>query len=201
MKKLLFALLFSIFLTSTAMANESFTFRGIEWGLEMLDLINAVVDQEYENGLSEDNYDVKYDRFIIYNGEVAGHDCEIDYFLLDDKFADGAYIFREKHSNLELYYTDYKDLVAKYKKKYGEPQEDNKKWVGDSIYKNDSDNYGMAVGVGDLQLYTKWEADDGSIIQFRMVGDNFTIVIRIDYLCPGYYDLKAQAKTNDDEGI
>lgn len=183
--------------------NEAFQFRGGEWGLPMLSLIPKVVDYEMEkdDSFGTDDYEVEMDRFIVYDRKVGGHKCEVDYFLVGSQFADGAYIFREEHSNIEQYYADYKDLLEKYIDKYGDPDVDEKKWIGDSIYKDKPEKYGMAIGLGELQLHTQWEADDGSIIQFRAAGDNFDIIIRIDYLCPGYYDLKENAKTDEDDGI
>lgn len=183
--------------------NASFKFRGTEFGSPMSEVITSAIDYELnkDDDFGTDDYKVDTDRFIIYDRTVGGHQCDVNYFLVDKQFADGAYIFREDHTNYELYYSDYTDLLSKYIKKYGDPDEDQKKWIGDSIYKDKPDKYGMAVAVGDLQLYTKWEAEDGSIIQFRMAGDNFDVVIRIDYLCPGYDELKEQANDDSDDGI
>lgn len=180
------------------LTNESFTFRNVEWGLSMTELIDVVVDQEYQNGLTKDGYNVSTDRFDIYDSTVGGYKCQISYFLVDGQFADGAYFLRENHSNNQLYYSDYTDLVAKYTKKYGKPITDKKEWIGGSIYKDEPENYGMAIAIGDLQMTTVWEAKDGSRIEFFMTGDNFDISTRIDYLCPGYYDMN---QSSDDEGI
>ena len=200
-KYLVTALLLSILAAPAAAAetNESFQFRGVDWGLSMTDLIDVVIKNEYKNGLEEDDYTVEIDKFVIFSTTVGGLKCEADYFLVDGKFADGAYFLTEDHSNIEQYYSDYTTLVEKYTKKYGEPVVDSKKWIGDSIYKDKPDSYGMAVGIGDLQRVTRWEAEDGSLIEFFMTGDNYDITTRIDYLCPGYYDL--DGLSSGDEGI
>ena len=62
----------------------------------------------------------------------------------------------EDHSNIELYYSDYKDLIEKYTEKYGKPLYSSGEWIGDSVYKNKPEKYGMAVGLGELQLSARW---------------------------------------------
>ena len=176
--------------------NESFQFRGVEWGIPMTDLISQVIENEYKNGLDENGYGVGIDKLVIFDTTVGGYKCEADYFLLDGKFSDGAYFLKEDHSNIELYYSDYKDLIEKYTEKYGKPLYSSGEWIGDSLYKNKPEKYGMAVGLGELQLSARWEADDGSSIEFLMTGDNYDISTRIDYLCPGYSNT-----SSDDEGI
>ena len=176
--------------------NTAFQFRGVEWGIPMTDLITQIIDNEYENGLDKDGYSVGIDKFVIFDTTVGGYKCEADYFLVDDKFADGAYFLKEEHSNIEQYYSDYKDLIQKYTDKYGDPLYNTGEWIGDSLYKDKPEKYGMAVGKGDLKLSARWEAEDGSAIEFLMTGDNFDIVTRIDYLCPDYSN-----DTTSDEGI
>ncbi len=186
--------------TETAeLTNDSFLFRNIEWGLPMTDLIDAVIAEEYKNGLTEDGYEVYTDKFVLYDLTVGGHTCNAMYFIVGGQYADGAYILHEEHSNYQLYYSDYTDLVEKYTKKYGPPVSDEKEWIGDSIYKDKPDKYGMAIALGELQLTTVWEAKDGSKIKIFMSGDNFDITARIDYTCPGYASLSNSS--SDDEGI
>jgi hypothetical protein len=176
--------------------NKTFQFRGVEWGIPMTELISQVVENEYKNGLDEGGYDVEIDKIVIFDTTVGGYKCEADYFLVDGVFADGAYFLKEDHSNIEQYYKDYVDLVDKYTEKYGKPLYDSKEWIGDSVYKDKPEKYGMAVGLGELELSAGWEAEDGSAIQFSMTGDNFDITTRIDYLCPDYSN-----DTSSDEGI
>lgn len=202
LKIVIIATILSICLTSPIFANENkiendtFTFRGVEWGIPMTELISQVVKNEYENGLNEDGYDVGIDKLVIFDTTVGGYKCEADYFLLDGKFSDGAYFLKEDHSNIEQYYSDYNDLIDKYTKKYGKPKYNSSEWIGDSIYKDKPNKYGMAVGIGDLKLSAGWEAEDGSSIEFLMEGDNFHITTRIDYLCPDYSN-----DSSTDEGI
>lgn len=187
-------------LSSSTMAkdkeNTAFQFRGVEWGIPMTDLITQIIDNEFENGLDKDGYSVSIDKFVIFDTTVGGYKCEADYFLVDDKFANGAYFLKEEHSNIEQYYSDYKDLIQKYTDKYGDPLYNTGEWIGDSLYKDKPEKYGMAVGKGDLKLSARWEAEDGSAIEFLMTGDNFDIVTRIDYLCPDYSN-----DTTSDDGI
>ena len=164
--------------------NTSFQFRGVEWGIPMTDLITQIIDNEYENGLDKDGYSVGIDKFVIFDTTVGGYKCEADYFL------------KEEHSNIEQYYSDYKDLIQKYTDKYGDPLYNTGEWIGDSLYKDKPEKYGMAVGKGDLKLSARWEAEDGSAIEFLMTGDNFDIDTRIDYLCPDYSN-----DATSDEGI
>ena len=190
----------SMWLTAPCFAktaeNTAFQFRGVEWGISMTDLISQVITNEVDNGLDKDGYSVSIDKFVIFDTTVGGYKCEADYFLVDDKFADGAYFLKEEHSNIEQYYSDYKDLIQKYTDKYGDPLYNTGEWVGDSLYKDKPEKYGMAVGKGDLKLSARWEAEDGSAIEFLMTGDNYDIVTRIDYLCPDYSN-----DTTSDEGI
>lgn len=199
-RNFIITVMLSVCLTAPCFAktteNTSFQFRGVEWGIPMTDLITQIIDNEFENGLDKDGYSVSIDKFVIFDTTVGGYKCEADYFLVDDKFADGAYFLKEEHSNIEQYYSDYKDLIKKYTDKYGDPLYNTGEWIGDSLYKDKPEKYGMAVGKGDLKLSARWEAEDGSAIEFLMTGDNFDIVTRIDYLCPDYSN-----DTTSDEGI
>ncbi len=58
-----------------------------------------------------------------------------------------AHGFKEKHSNDNLYITDYNSLVSSLPGKYGEPKSQDALW-SDKLFKDDPEDYGFAIAIG-----------------------------------------------------
>ncbi len=74
----------------------------------------------------------------------------------DGKLVQGAYMSMAKHITPGLFVEDYKKLKAHLTEKYGNPELDDERWLGE-VFKGDPAQYGTAVAIGELQLRSRWK--------------------------------------------
>lgn len=155
-------------------------FRNSSWG----DSKDTIKNNESNLELTEDD-----DLGLTYNGEKL-----VDLEVLTSYYIDrdyglyrGLYYVTEKHSNVNSYVNDYYTLQDALMKKYGKEYDEQMLWNDDS-YKDDPNNYGIAVATGNLLFYTKWEID-GTEIMLALQGDNYSPQLII-----GYTDLDYEFK-------
>lgn len=164
-------------------AEEStITFRGYDWGTSK----EEIMKNEITSDMVADVDYLEEDDGLLINGQyVAGLDALVLYNFTDNGLDSGVYSITEKHTNKTDYYRDYEDLVKKYTDKYGTPVIDQAQWK-DDLYKDDPDDWGMAVAVGDVTFVSKWEKADGSTTGIMLKGDNYEINLAIIYQSPDY---------------
>lgn len=157
-------------------------FRSATWGIDKESVRKLEGEPLQEN-----------DSGMVYLDEVATYPVDVFYKFSNDKLISGLYTFTQTHSNNNLYYDDYEDLVEIYTKKYGEPAKQAEKW-SDELYKSDKTKLGMAVAAGHVVFATFWQTEttDVSLI---LKGDNFKI-----YLTALYDDKNYESKV-DTNGI
>jgi len=116
---------------------------------------------------------------ILYTGTLASFDVVVGYVFAGGKLVRAVYLVNEEHMNKTDHITDYNSLKELLVKKYGEPAEDESYWKQD-LYRDDPQHWGMAISVGHLVYYTKWETDRTDITM-ALSGDNFEISHKIEY--------------------
>ena len=90
----------------------------------------------------------------------------------------GKYVFLEDHSNDYSYIIDFKQIGNILKDKYGFT-ETEEIWMND-LYKDDPDEYGLAVAAGHLMMSHSYEFTNMSINHI-LIGDNFDISHALEY--------------------
>lgn len=164
-------------------AEEStITFRGYDWGTSKEEIMKNEITSDM---VADVDYLEEDDGLLINGQSVAGLDALVLYNFIDNGLDSGVYSITEKHTNKTDYYRDYEDLVKKYTDKYGTPVIDQAQWK-DDLYKDDPDDWGMAVAVGDVTFVSKWEKADGSTTGIMLKGDNYEINLAIIYQSPDY---------------
>jgi len=146
-----------------------FTFRKTYWGMSR-DEVKATEDSTFfqeEGGL------------IAYQGKVANLDTLIAYHFVSDKLVRSGYVILEKHSNENDYLRDYFVMKNALSDKYGPPAVDETKW-NNTLYSDDREKFGFAVGIGHLRLWASWETEATKIF-LLLAGDNYEISLRLDY--------------------
>jgi hypothetical protein len=116
---------------------------------------------------------------ILYTGTLASFDVVVGYIFAGSKLVRAAYLVTEEHTNKTDHISDYNSLKELLVKKYGEPAEDKSYWKQD-LYRDDPQHWGMALSMGHLVYYTKWETDR-TAITMMLTGDNFEISHKIEY--------------------
>lgn len=148
------------------------SFRNSSWG----DSKDTIKNNESNLELTEDD-----DLGLTYNGEKL-----VDLEVLTSYYIDkdyglyrGLYYVTEEHLNENSYVDDYYTLQEALTKKYGKVYDEQMLWMDDS-YKDDPNNYGIAVVTGNLLFSTKWEIDNTEII-LALQGDNYSPQLIIGY--------------------
>lgn len=146
------------------------TFRQTYWGMykeQVIALEGTPVVNEKDILLYDDQ-------------QIANQfDVQIGYVFVNNKLVRSKYLLANEHTNDNKYIEDFLNVTELLEKKYGNAIEKEKLWSND-LYKNNIDNYGMAVSVGHLTIYYKWRTKDTDIIA-KISGDNYSIVNQIEY--------------------
>jgi hypothetical protein len=144
MRKIFFTLGF-LLTTLIVISQQETNFRKSTWGMNISQVKmveTSELIQEKENSLA-------------YNSILADFEVLVGYIFAGNKLTRGKYILMEKHSNNNDYISDYNTLKGLLTKKYNEPSQDEKVWKND-LYKDDYQNWGMAISIGHLIYYSSW---------------------------------------------
>jgi hypothetical protein len=145
-----------------------FSFRKTNWGMSKAQV------KKLETGKILNDDDV-----LMYEGNIAGLETYIVYNFVDDKLVRASYIYKERHSNKSDYLSDYLSVQKILINKYGKPAEEETLWKND-LYKDDYQEWGMALAVGHLVKYCVWNVSDTEIAHL-ISGDNFDINHGVEY--------------------
>lgn len=147
-------------------------FRETTWGMSPQEVENVKTAQfNSEFGTLE--------NILIYDATVGGLNAYIVYRFVKNKLVNASYVFKETHSNRTEFINDYYKLQKILIQKYGVPAEDDKLWY-DDLYKDDPQNWGMAIAVGHLAYQSIWENIQTDIL-LMLRGDNYEIQLSITY--------------------
>lgn len=145
-------------------------FRGFSWGARIED----VIKKENKTDTSEE------ENLYSFLDTVAGMKCSVIYEFNNGELVKGQYFFiYNKHTNKNLYISDYKEIAKLLAFKYGNPFSEDKIWLND-LYRDDPDDYGFAVSLGHLVYVLEWR-DDLTSIKCMLFGENYDIILAIDY--------------------
>jgi len=176
MKKLIIviAAILILCLTLTGFASEKvFDFRKTTWGMSE----EQVRVTEKGKIVDEDISEVKT---IVYKTNIDAKDFYIAYMFIEDKFYRGGYLLNENYTNENDYIDVYKDLKETLTKKYGKPIKDEINWKDDT-YKDDKNNWGLAIGIGELEYISTWETSTTGI-ELELNGNNYDVNVGVRYM-------------------
>lgn len=119
------------------------------------------------------------DGYLVWKRRVMGLPCYAMFRFLNDRLVAGKYVFLVEHTNNTDFISDYRNLVDMLTKKYGRPTDDDTFWSND-LYRDDPQEWGMAVAVGHLHLFSHWDVARTRIVA-GLLGDNFEITLGVEY--------------------
>lgn len=162
---------------------DNSTFRNTKWGMNRLEVIQV------EGKPNEDS-----DGILVYTSKlVGGLIADVIFIFVDDVLVRSKYIFNNEHSNNNDFIKDYEKVQEILTEKYGDPYANRKNWDND-LFKEDFQNYGMAVSVGHLSMQSGW-VDINSDILHSLSGENYDIFHIIQYSSNALLELeKAESK-------
>lgn len=150
-------------------SEDKYDFRSTNWGMSK----TQVKATEKMKLIKE------YEDLLSYNGSVGELNCNIIYIFVGNKLVRSKYFFINEHFIKNDYIYDYNILKDMLEKKYGKPIDESQIWKN-NLYKDDKENWGLAISIGHLLYYTIWETPS-TIITLALDGDNFEINLQIEY--------------------
>jgi hypothetical protein len=194
MKKLIIVLSLT-FLLHAINAKElgigSSDFRRVNWGSS-----KATVKQNETAKLLPEE---ETKNILIYSTNIASMETYLSYFFLKDSLVKAKYLLNEQHSNKNNHISDFKTLKSNLTSKYGSPDEEGIIWTNE-LYKDDPEDWGLAVSIGHLLYYASWETVSTEIT-VMLNGENYSITNQIEYVSRKYgylIDEYQKKKTLDD---
>lgn len=159
---------------------DEVTFRNMEWGTSIEEVKSLETAELVNEG----------EGMLMYKATVGGLDTIIGYAFTEDQLWKGMYLFQEEHSNNNLFLDDFEKIKNILEKKYGTPTSEGDIWR-DYTYRDTPDKYGLAICVGDLEMYAEWEKEDVTI-QLMLSGDNYKISHSVAYFNEELQNIKIE---------
>jgi hypothetical protein len=159
------ALLLSTF---TAQSLSAADFRTHDWGAT-LDAVKAAEGNPVQESA---------DR-LVYEAEITSLSAYLSFEFVNGMLSSAMYVFTEEHSNNNLFLNDFNAIEALLEQRYGKAANPQTIWLND-LYRDDPDDYGMAIAAGHMAKQTKWETERTSV-RHTLRGDNFDITHGIVY--------------------
>ena len=161
--------------------------RNINWGMS----------REEVSKLETATYNFQQGEFVFYETTICGLSSNLIYAFNDnDELYQVIYQITEEHTSENLYINDYDNLKDEIQNKYGTPDESGETWI-DDLYKDDPDDKGFALMLGDLIIKSIWYNDDVTI-GLVLSGDNYEINHLLGYTSTEY---EQSSSTNSNFGI
>lgn len=181
MKKIIMILIFLFVLPIIAQADDFIFDKGLEWGMTQKDVIKKTKGKGVKT--LEKNADLlllsmPFKEFK--NAEVA--------FNFTDKELSGVQCiisYINVVSNAEVYYEDYMALYKGYSELYGDPENEDNRWLisQPSLLDEFKKKPGLAVSMGYMEMRAKWndETTDMHVELYLYSPKNLKAEIKIVY--------------------
>jgi len=173
MKRYPFLIIFIFFIIAEFAISDDFNFRKTKWGFNR----SQVKEAETATLIQDAS------EHIAYKGNVANLNCLVVYHFQNNTLYMSSYQFTEEHSNRNDYINDYKKIKKLLTEKYGEPETDDVVWRN-NLYKDDRQEWGLAVSIGHLVYMAKWDTPNTEIA-LMLRGDNYSITHFVLYKSKG----------------
>ena len=176
----LFILISCILINSQEFGTTQFT--ETKWGMtkeEVIKLEGKPVREKEEQGI----------LMIVFESEIDNKECDILYFFAENKLVRARYHFTHSHINKNSYIYDFYEIEKQLIEKYGET---NKAGLN-KLYPSDPDDWGSAVGYGQLRYYAEWELPE-THINLVLTGNNQYVALFIEYNSLKYKDLEEKVR-------
>jgi len=123
-------------------------FEEMDWGITKKEIVEA--EGKPTSQLKSQGQDV-----LVYGQKVINLDCDIEYRFAANKLRQTRFHFQGESPDEVAGLDDYRKVKDALVRKYGKPGSENMNWR-DSAYKEDFSSWGTAVGLGQLELRSRW---------------------------------------------
>jgi hypothetical protein len=147
----------------TGFAHPSFDyrdFRNANWGMTK-DQVRAVETASPDDD-KQKIADESSKEILCYTGTFAGLAVDIDYMFVGDSLSQGYYGFHAREKSGDELLANFDQIKTVVDGGYWVADIDTMIW-SDETYKDDSDNWGLAISEGDFEKYAQWHTDYSTI--------------------------------------
>jgi tetratricopeptide (TPR) repeat protein len=131
------------------------------------------------------------DSTLFLKDQIGGSPAVVWFEFVSNKLVSVSIRQDAEHVNKSLYISDYQRLQQRLREKYG-PAEEDVNWLN-SLYKEEPEQYGMAISVGHLRLSTTWETPK-THIRLACTGENFKLFVLISYTSRELDELRSKSE-------
>lgn len=165
----------------------AFKVRNSEFGMSLKQVVNIEKEKLLEKG----------DDYLFYSTTMNNYDYRLLYNFVDNKLYRIIYSLNENFVNMNNYITSYKDMKDKLTEKYGKPTGEEENWNND-LYKDDAENYGLAVSIGHLSYTTYWVTNNIEI-HMLLSGEEYKVTSLIYYIDTNLAKIADDKKNNEEQ--
>jgi hypothetical protein len=145
-------------------------FRKTSWGMT----------REQVKGLESSKLVKEDEHGLFYRSELSGFgEVMIGYIFAQGKLVRASYLSEVRHTNQNAFIEDFGKIKPNLIEKYGKPESDDVIWM-DDLYRDDPDNWGMAVSTGHLVYEAVWNTKTTKVLE-KLKGDNFDVTLMVQY--------------------
>ena len=156
--------------SKSSYVNKDPDFRNVNWGMSKEEV------KLYETeSLAEEDTDT-----LLYYVEVLNLEAALMYFFNENnELYEAGYLFTEDYTNDNMYLIHYDNVKEELITLYGTPTSDEEFWLND-LFRDDPNDYGLAVSIGDYFRFAEWKLDGMDII-LGLGGGNYDINMSVGY--------------------
>ena len=182
---------FALLLAGISIHLMSQDFRNANWG-ESIDMVKSKETATLIPEKSKGN-------MLYYKSTLGEKNVEIAYKLISNKLVRATYIFVEKYTNKNVYYSDFLNFKTLLTKKYGDPHKYDQRWSNDT-YKYEVGYMGQAISLGHVVVVETWKRDK-TRINHAIYRKNDDIEHIIEYISVNfaYLEKEKEEKTGIDD--
>ncbi len=165
------------------------SFDEMHWGLTKKEVVEA-------EGKPAEQTKAGGDDVLVYKQQLIDLDCDIEYRFTTNKLYQTQFYFAVDPGDGNACLDDYRNIKDALAQKFGKPLEEKMVWR-DNTYREDFSAWGTAVGLGQLELRSRW-LTAGSEITARLAGQSQGASIIV--LFTGLQSRDAKPKDQKEEG-
>jgi len=161
-------------------------FQATEWLDSPQEVIRKQKIPKAERSWSEGTLSI-----LAHSTRFTGEEALVGYIFVEKKLVRVSVIFTETYIQKLKLLRRFDSMERKLTRVYGEPDSDDTVWSGD-LYRDDPDQYGMAVVTGDLMFRTL-RTKSGLNILHILDGGNFKANHRLAYYTDETFEIEKSA--------
>lgn len=142
------------------------------WSMNSAQL-RSIKGEPMHQGQSQ-GYDI-----IGYRQTILDRECLIGFYFEGGRLVGAKFSFADQSENKNQNIVDYKKIKELLIQKYGRPEQDNISWK-DTTHKDDIEEWGNAIGLGQLEYSSKWRTRQADVL-LQLEGADEEISLELTY--------------------